>query len=347
MPFGTMPASCRYKSFTCYLRWHAGLFIGDIPQKGIPVSSGVSPFLKLGVKQMMRSKGIFKAILILIICTSLVTGTGVTVDAAYSIGFGTKDIEITSPDKNGLPFDGSLTIEGKTSLPEVWLCVRGPGGEVETYPADVSEDEFEVRVNLRFGKGAYTVWAGDNPRKFDGKIRFEVKNTGAEDTRYLAPSAYVDSNHEDVKALAVGLTAAGMTDMEKIRAIHKWATSNIEYDYEAYLEGDNTMRAASETIKRGKGTCRDYSFVVAALARALDIPARVVYGSTAGTSGWGAQLHAWNELYADGRWVTVDTTWDAGYIKEGRFVASPTDKYFDPDTEEFAKTHRSESVMVY
>ncbi|MGI6703787.1 MAG: transglutaminase domain-containing protein [Clostridia bacterium] len=83
--------------------------------------------------------------------------------------------------------------------------------------------------------------------------------------------------------------------MEKIRAIHQWAASNIEYDYNAYLEGDNTMRAASETIKRGKGTCRDYSFVVAALARALGIPARVVYGSAAGTGGWDAQLHAWNE----------------------------------------------------
>ncbi|MGI6703786.1 MAG: hypothetical protein ACOX42_07160 [Clostridia bacterium] len=29
---------------------------------------------------------------------------------------------------------------------EAWLCVRGPGGEVETYPADVSEGRFEVKV---------------------------------------------------------------------------------------------------------------------------------------------------------------------------------------------------------
>ncbi|NLO24608.1 MAG: transglutaminase domain-containing protein, partial [Clostridiales bacterium] len=249
--------------------------------------------------------------------------------------------------RNGQPFDGSLVVEGRTSLQEAWLCVRGPGGEVETYPADVSEGRFEVKVNLRFGKGTYTVWAGDNPKRFDGKIRFEVENTDADDTRYLAPSAYIDSDHEDIKDIAKDLTEKSVTDMEKIRAIHKWATSNIEYDYNAYLEGDNTMRAASEIIKRGKGTCRDYSFVVAALARALGIPARVVYGSTAGAGGWDAQLHAWNELYADGRWVTVDTTWDAGYIKEGKFVASPTEKYFDPDTEEFAKTHRSESVMVY
>jgi transglutaminase/protease-like cytokinesis protein 3 len=48
-----------------------------------------------------------------------------------------------------------------------------------------------------------------------------------------------------------------------------------------------------------------------------------------------------------GRWVKVDTTWDAGYIKKGKFVSSPSDKYFDPEPEEFAKTHRIEATMVY
>jgi hypothetical protein len=296
---------------------------------------------------MMRSRQFLKTILILVVCTSLLLGAGVTAEAAYSIGFKTSSIEITSPGRNGLSFDGSLMVEGKTDLPEVWLCLRGPGGELETYPAKAEDGSFQVNVSLRFGKGTYTVWAGDNPRRFDGKIRFEVKNTSAEDTRYLAPSAYVDSDHEDIKALAEDLIGPDMTEMEKIQAIHRWVTSNIEYDYEAYLEGENVMRPASETIKRGKGICRDYSFVVAALARAVNIPAKVVYGNAKDANGWSAQLHAWNELYADGRWVKVDTTWDAGYIKKGEFVSSPSDKYFDPAPEEFAKTHRAEATMVY
>ncbi len=295
----------------------------------------------------MRSSKFLKAILILVICTSLLLGTGVTAEAAYSIGFKTASIEITSPVKSGLYFDGSLMVEGKTDLPEVWLCLRGPGGELETYPAKPEDGSFKVNVSLRFGAGTYTVWAGDNPRRFDGKIRFEVKNTELEDTRYLAPSAYVDSSHEDIKALAEELIDSDMTEMEKIQAIHRWVTSNIEYDYEAYLEGENVMRPASETIKRGKGTCRDYSFVMAALARAANIPAKVVYGNAKDTGAWSAQLHAWNELYADGRWVIVDTTWDAGYIKKGEFVSSPSDKFFDPEPEELAKTHRAEATMVY
>ena len=296
---------------------------------------------------MMRSRQFLKTILILVVCTSLLLGAGVTAEAAYSIGFKTKDIEITSPGKNGLSFDGSLIVEGKTDLPGVWLCIRGPEGELETYPAKTEDGSFMVEVHLRFGKGTYTIWAGDNPRKFNGKIRFEVKNTDAKDTRYLAPSAYVDSDHEDIKALAEDLTDSDMTDMEKIQAIHHWVASNIKYDYKAYLKGKNVMRTASETVKRGRGVCRDYSFVVAALARAVEIPARIVYGNARHSGSRNAQLHAWNELYADGRWVKVDTTWDAGYIKKGKFVASPSDKFFDPEPDEFAKTHRTAAAMIY
>jgi len=297
---------------------------------------------------MMRRRNVLKIFTIFLLCTSLVLGAGVPVQAAYSVSFKSKNIEITSPDKNCLSFDGSLVVQGNTDLPEVWLCVRGPEGELVTYPADVHDGGFAVNVNLRFGKGVYTVWAGDNPTRFDGKVRFEVKNTSSEDTRYLAPSAYVDSDHEEVRALAESLAGSSMTDMEIIEAIHSWAASNIEYDYSAYVDGVNTLRTASETINCKKGTCRDYSFVVAALARAAGIPAKVVYGSAgASDNGWKPQLHAWNELYADGRWVKVDSTWDAGYIKEGRFVASLSDNYLDPDTEEFSRTHRVTSVTLH
>ncbi|MBA1336609.1 MAG: hypothetical protein HPY66_3044 [Firmicutes bacterium] len=88
--------------------------------------------------------------------------------------------------------------------------------------------------------------------------------------------------------------------------------------------------------------------MVAALARSLDIPARVVYGSVVDrNNGWEPQLHAWNELQVDGRWVIVDATWDAGYIKNGKFVSSPSNKYFDPDNEEFAATHKDAKVTLH
>ncbi|MDI6705166.1 MAG: transglutaminase-like domain-containing protein [Bacillota bacterium] len=108
------------------------------------------------------------------------------------------------------------------------------------------------------------------------------------------------------------------------------------------------VNKASTVLEEGQGICRDYAYLVAALARSLDIPARVVYGSVVDrNNGWEPQLHAWNELQVDGRWVIVDATWDAGYIKNGKFVSSPSNKYFDPDNEEFAATHKDAKVTLH
>ncbi len=296
---------------------------------------------------MMRLKNVLKVILILLICTSLMTANSAIAKGVYSTGFKTASIGVSYPKESGLSFDGSLTVRGETDLSEVWLCVRGPGNETAVYPAKVERNNFVATLYLRFGKGIYTVWAGDNPNKFDGRIRFKVNNTATEDVRYLAPSAHVNSDHESVKSLAMDITEGKTTDMERIRAIHKWVITNIEYDYDAYLKGDNTMYTASETIDRGKGTCRDYSFTVAALARAIGIPTRVVYGNINNTTDWDTQLHAWNQAYINGEWITLDTTWDAGYIEEGKFVAAPSDKYFNPDIKSFAKTHTISSITTH
>jgi hypothetical protein len=46
-------------------------------------------------------------------------------------------------------------------------------------------------------------------------------------------------------------------------------------------------------------------------------------------SGGDQVLHTWNEVKVDGRWVTVDTTWDSVDGEE----------FFDKDPATFAKRH--------
>lgn len=267
--------------------------------------------------------------------------------ATYSTGFKTDTIEITTPNTDGMTTTGLMTVAGKSSLDEVWFCVRGPGGELATYPGPVTDGAFSVDIWLRFGAGTYTVWAGDNPTRFDGKIRFLVENSEAKDTRTVAPSAWVDSDNPEVKLLAESLVSRSANELDKLRAIHGWVTRNVAYDYSIYQSGENRMATASETIIMGNGICRDYAFVVAALARAAGLEAKVVYGQVAGTDGWEPQLHAWNEVLADGRWVSLDATWDAGYIRDNQFVAAPSTKYFDPDAKVFAKTHQVSSYTLH
>jgi len=268
-------------------------------------------------------------------------------EAAYKVSFESPNIEITSPSMNNQSIEGVLTVKGLSGLDKVWLCVRGPAGEISTYPAEVKEGHFTADIWLRFGEGTYTIWAGKDANHFDGAIRFEVQNATKKDNRYQAPSAYVDSNNPEIIKLAESLVTQDMNDMQKLQAIHDWVAGNIAYDYKAYLAGENKLVTASETIKTRSGICRDYAFVTAALARATGIPARVVYGQADGNGQWTSQLHAWNEVMVDGRWVSMDTTWDAGYVKDNQFVPALSKKYFDPKADVFALSHAATSYTVH
>ena len=288
-----------------------------------------------------------KTLIVSMVILASILCFSIPASAEYSTGFSSPSIQIISPSSSGLECESPLSIEGTSKLERIWFCVRGPAGELVTYPADVQAGSFKLEIQLRFGPGKYTIWAGDNPTRFDGVIRFEIINKHEKDTRYISPSAYVDCNDQSVVDLVYQIVTPQMGETEKLKAIHDWVTSSIAYDYQAFLEGNSQIVPASQTLKDKKGVCRDYAFLVAALARASGLQAKVVNGQTWESNGWTPQSHAWNEVYADGQWVTVDATWDAGYIKDNRFVFAPSTKYFAPDSKDFAVTHFASAYTTY
>lgn len=278
----------------------------------------------------------------------LITSSSFTAQAKYKISYKSAIIEITRVEQDVLESEGMVSVAGKTNLPKVWFCVRGPAKQVVTYPVEVKDGKFSLEIWLRFGTGTYTFWAGDNPNSFDGEIRFELENSYEEDITYLAPSAYIDSTNPEIIKLIGFLLKPSMTEQEKIKSIYDWVIENISYDNQAYLKGRNVLNRASEVLKTKSGLCRDYAFLIAALARAARLQARVVYGSTEENGNWTPVQHAWNEVCVDGEWIVLDPTWGAGYLsKDGKFVNSPTDKYFVPDLADFSKTHLVTSVTYH
>jgi len=73
---------------------------------------------------------------------------------------------------------------------------------------------------------------------------------------------------------------------------------------------------AAEVFRTGEGDCTEHAVLLAALARAAGIPARVVIGlvytSETGRPAFG--YHMWNELYVNGRWIPMDATLSRGGI---------------------------------
>src|SRR5262249_23005851 len=64
-----------------------------------------------------------------------------------------------------------------------------------------------------------------------------------------------------------------------------------------------TVPSARDVLAARRGDCNEHAVLLAALARAARIPARVVAGTVYMNDGF--YYHAWTELWL-GRWVTAD-----------------------------------------
>ncbi|NHM26453.1 hypothetical protein G7K71_05510 [Desulfofundulus sp. TPOSR] len=125
---------------------------------------------------------------------------------------------------------------------------------------------------------------------------------------YLRPGPWdpywdIPSDDPEITGLVQEITRGLTSDKEKAAAIYKWVVQNIEYDYSF------SIYEALPTLHARKGVCNGFSLLLAAMMRAGGIPAKYVWGDADGWRGW--ENHAWNEIYIDGKWYSVDVTWDS------------------------------------
>jgi len=244
-------------------------------------------------------------------------------------------------------FQGEIDSKYKAVLVKI---VKGQDSVYYYYP--VNNNTVSGQVYLRFGKGTYQVEINvvkpdPNPAviAFDKLARTSIENTAEGDGRYLLPSWGIESDNQAIVKLANQITKDIKTDYDKIKAVHNWVSKNITYDMEKYKQGkfyDN--EGAVKALETKKGLCRDYSNLTTALLRAVGIEARTVIGQAATNGSWYG--HAWTEAKVGDRWISMDTTWDAGNIKNGGFVPKFSEKYFDMAQTEFDKTHKK-TMDVY
>ena len=115
-----------------------------------------------------------KIVKLLILTLLLTISMSLPAYADYSTGFKSPSMQITAPTTSGFQSNGVVHVKGTSTLDRVWFCVRGPANEVKTCSTEVNGGSFEMDLQLCFGPGKYTIWAGDNNTQFEGLIRFEV-----------------------------------------------------------------------------------------------------------------------------------------------------------------------------
>lgn len=184
----------------------------------------------------------------------------------------------------------------------------------------------EIRYRLRFESSREWSWpeTGEQRATADTngtELRIcsdcgrEPSPTDAMLRRYLAPNAWVQSDHRRIRNFARQHTRGGSTHVRMqalVTAIQKHMTGAIDYrDYHDALTALDTR----------SGDCTEYAVLLAASARALGIPARLAHGIAYSSRFTGHahvfSPHVWVQVWDGKRWKSYDAglgRFDAGHL---------------------------------
>lgn len=140
----------------------------------------------------------------------------------------------------------------------------------------------------------------------------------AVNAEYLRPNGLITSGDTRVKELAARAVGAAVDPWERAVLINQWVFRNMKSNFET------TFAPADEAARSLSGDCTEHSVLAAAMSRALGIPARVavglIYVDDKSFTDKGFGFHMWHEVYINGRWVALDSSFeqsnvDATHIK--------------------------------
>lgn len=223
--------------------------------------------------------------------------------------------------ENGITIDASNTSEGYLMIrhtdSQKRLKVRiikedrtytydlNTQGDYEVYPLQMGNGNYQIRIMENVGGTSYALI-------YQTSIEVIMED---EKRVYQYPNQYAwfTLSYKSVLKsweLCIDLE----TVEEKVEAIYDFVTQHVDYDYEkARTVERGYLPNPDETLDTGKGICFDYSVLMAAMIRTQDIPVKVVIGNVVPED----ILHAWNQVYLNGKWELLDATfWNVKHNDE-------------------------------
>lgn len=207
-----------------------------------------------------------------------------------------------------------LSIENRTDefgtrMKRVALAPLGPGAEVEVGFSCVARLGPPVKVLLDPAKAAEAAGGGpgDAPAEVRSLYLRDHDVLGLKDPALVERAASIWNNHRNT--------------VDRLWTIHRYVASNLKY------RAEDGWDPAPVVLKRGSGSCSEFSYVFCALCRATGIPTRFVGGSICPRD---AKLpyedrnqHRWAEAYVPGQgWAPFDPTLDRGTQTKKDFMGT-------------------------
>ncbi len=133
---------------------------------------------------------------------------------------------------------------------------------------------------------------------------------------YLRNEAFFNLDNEEIVKVAGSLH--NEDDEESSRAIYDWVKKNLSYA--GYIASDH---GAGYAIRTRQGDCTEYAYLLAALARINNIPARVIAGYVYDNNAVlrPQDYHNWVEFHVNNRWNIVDPLNDVFFSQKASHVA--------------------------
>gem|GEM_PF-2892472 len=134
---------------------------------------------------------------------------------------------------------------------------------------------------------------------------------------YLEPNEITQSDSETIRKLAQSIIGQERDAWKCARALLDWVHHHLRR-----VKSEPRPISALEVLQQGEGDCSEHAVLLAALAKAVGIPPRIVIGLVYTNGAYG--YHEWNELYV-GEWVQMDPSWGRYTIGAGhvRLASGP------------------------
>jgi len=126
----------------------------------------------------------------------------------------------------------------------------------------------------------------------------DIKKNDVKWLYFLQPTPFIQSDNRKILNVVSNTVNPSDPPLEKTRKLMAWINSNIK------KRPVISLPDAVSTLENGAGDCNEHSVLMAALARAAGIPAKVEAGLVYLNGRF--YYHAWNLLYL-GKWITVDS----------------------------------------
>lgn len=265
--------------------------------------------------------------------------------------------------------DGNvLTVSGKIlqdGLKEIWVMCGEDGtpasassGEafLFTFVLDGISENSECQVMVYTKTGMDTMywsysWKDVKVTKQDGTYQFVQSPVLEHNLEVMAhwvnpEKGMSEQIEEELITLSDEIVGRETDEYRKLYLLNYWVAENIYYDYDYYYgRSSEAYYLPADVLEKKRTVCEGYANLLQKLIQAQGIPCiKVRTFSKFDESNYmeNSSNHAHVEAFVDGRWITMDATWDSRNTYEnGQYMTKePAICYFDSNLDFFSYSHK-------